>query len=80
MTLLELQDVLGERIKAVTNKDLTPEERQIEYDTSAMVASLAKQMVNVADVVLRSEKLYSQSHKLETYHSYSMIVGGENES
>lgn len=60
MTLIELQSVLGERIKIAQNKDLSIEERKAETDLSQTIASLAKQMINNADVVLRAEKLIAE--------------------
>ena len=60
MTLIELQKVLGERIEIANNKDLDAETRKNENDTSQVIASLAKQMINNADVVLRAEKLVSE--------------------
>ena len=60
MTLIELQKVLGERIEIANSKDLDPETRKNENDTSQVIASLAKQMINNADVVLRAEKLVSE--------------------
>lgn len=49
MTLLELQDLLGEAIEAV--KDGTA-----DTDKAKSIASLAKQMINNADIVLRTDK------------------------
>ena len=57
MTLVELQKVLGERIEIANNKEMSAEERKTENETSQVIASLAKQMINNADVVLRAEKL-----------------------
>lgn len=57
MTLLELQKVLGERIELAVNKDLPPEKRKAETELSQTIASLAKQMINNADIVLRTNKL-----------------------
>lgn len=49
MTLLELQNLLGETIEAV--KDGTA-----DTDKAKSIASLAKQMINNADIVLRTDK------------------------
>ncbi len=57
MTLLELQNILGERIKIATDKTLSAEERKKEAEISQTIASLAKQMINNADIVLRMDKL-----------------------
>lgn len=57
MTLLELQNVLGERITIAVNKDISIEDRKQETDISMTISSLAKQMINNADIVLRTNKL-----------------------
>ena len=49
MTLLELQKILGEAIEGV--KDGTA-----DVDKAKAIASLAKQMINNADIVLRTDK------------------------
>lgn len=60
MTLTELQKVLGERIRLATDEKLSVEERRKEAEISMTVSSLAKQMINNADVVLRTEKLVAE--------------------
>lgn len=60
MTLLELQKILGERIKLANDKTLSPEERKREAEISQTISSLAKQMINNADVVLRADKLVAE--------------------
>lgn len=60
MTLLELQKVLGERVRLLSDESLTPEQRKAEADVSMTISSLAKQMINNADVVLRAEKLVAE--------------------
>ena len=57
MTLLELQKVLGERIERIKCEDLTEEERREEIKTSETIAKLSKQMINNADVILRTDKM-----------------------
>jgi len=57
MTLLELQDILGERIRIAIDKDMSIENRKQETDISVTISSLAKQMINNADIVLRTNKL-----------------------
>lgn len=66
MTLRELQAVLGERIRIAMNKDMPLDERVKETEISQTISSLAKQMVNNADVVLRAEKLISEGHLRNT--------------
>ena len=50
MTLMELQKVLGEQITAV--KDGVG-----DIENAKTISSLAKQMINNADIVLRADKL-----------------------
>lgn len=57
MTLRELQEILGQRILIATDETLTDEKRKYETDISQTIASLAKQMINNADIVLRSDRL-----------------------
>ena len=60
MKLTELQKVLGERIRLAIDKDLSIEERKQETEISKTISSLAKQMINNADIVLRTNKLVSE--------------------
>lgn len=53
MTLLELQDVLGKTIVSI-------EDGTGSIDKAKAIASLAKQMINNADVILRTEKLIAE--------------------
>lgn len=76
MTLIELQDILGRRIEIATNNDLTLEERQTETEISQTISSLAKQMINNADIVLRAEKLVYEG-KLRGSNIEKMISNGE---
>lgn len=60
MTLYELQNKLGEQIDLITDKTRQPEERKKLAEMAMTVSSLAKQMINNADVVLRTEKLIAE--------------------
>ena len=60
MTLFDLQKVLGERIEIANDMAMTEEERKVENEKSDMIARLAKQMINNADVILRTEKLIAE--------------------
>ena len=60
MTLLELQKILGERIEITNDMAMGDDERKKENEKSDMIARLAKQMINNADVVLRTEKLVAE--------------------
>lgn len=59
MTLSDLQNILGERILKLTDETLSSEQRKQEIEISQTISSLAKQMINNADVVLRTDKLIS---------------------
>lgn len=73
MTLRELQAVLGERIRIAMNSDMPLEERVRETEISQTISSLAKQMVNNADVVLRAEKLMGEGKLQNT--NIAMMIG-----
>lgn len=60
MTLYELQNKLGEQIDLITDRTKPPEERKKLAEMAMTVSSLAKQMINNADVVLRTEKLIAE--------------------
>ena len=60
MTLLELQDKLGEQINLLTDQSTPYEARRKLEVVAHTVSSLAKQMINNADVILRTEKLVSE--------------------
>lgn len=60
MTLVELQKILGERISIATDENMSVEDRKKEAEISQTISSLAKQMINNADVVLRTDKLTAE--------------------
>lgn len=60
MTLVELQEILGERIKIATDENMKPQDRMKENEQSEIIARLAKQMINNADIVLRTNKLQDE--------------------
>lgn len=78
MTLIELQNILGENIEAVNNLDTSgetpPEEIKAVYGKAESIARLAKQMINNADVVLRKDKLQAEG-KISKNDSISKMVG-----
>lgn len=78
MTLVELQRVLGERIRIATDRTLTIEERIQETGISQTISSLAKQMINNADVVLRTEKLIAEG-KLKESQIEKMVGHGNRQ-
>ena len=60
MTLAELQNKLGEQIDLLTDENTPRHERKALSEVAQTVSSLAKQMINNADVVLRTEKLIAE--------------------
>lgn len=60
MTLMELQEILGERIRIASNDTISIDERRKETELSQTISSLAKQMINNADIVLRTDKLVAE--------------------
>lgn len=66
MTLVELQNILGERIKIASDPNLDENCKKEEAETSKTIASLAKQMINNADVVLRAEKFIKEVGNTES--------------
>lgn len=76
MTLLELQKKLGEQIELLTDQRVPAESRKRLADTAVVISSLAKQMINNADVILRTEKLVSEG-KMKDSAIVHMISNGE---
>lgn len=72
MTLVELQEKLGEQINLLTDTSVPFANRKAYADVAATVSSLAKQMINNADVVLRTEKLIADG-KLSDSNIKGMI-------
>jgi hypothetical protein len=66
MTLTELQLKLGEQIDLITDKNTPYEEKKKIADVATVVSSLAKQMINNTDVILRTEKLVAEGKLSES--------------
>ena len=79
MTLLELQEILGERIRIAIDPNLTIEERKEETELSQTISSLAKQMINNADIVLRRDRMVADG-KLRNPAISKMIGDSDGES
>ena len=74
MTLTELQNKLGEQIDLLTDKKTPFAAKKQLADVAMTVSSLAKQMINNADVILRTEKLVSEGELKES--AIQKMVGG----
>lgn len=79
MTLLELQKVLGERIDIARLNNLSEEQRKEENNKSEVIARLAKQMINNADIVLRTDKLVAEG-TLSKDSNISRLLGSNDGS
>lgn len=66
MTLVELQSKLGEQVELLSNKDTPYRTKRDLADVASTISSLAKQMINNADVVLRTEKLIAEGKLKES--------------
>lgn len=54
--------------------DLTEDEQRFEFQRSDMISRLAKQMINNADVILRTDKLIAEG-KLMSDSIISKVIG-----
>lgn len=75
MNLTQLQDKLGEQIELITDKQTPFEARRKLADLAMTVSSLAKQMINNADVVLRTEKLIADGKLRDGAAMRTMLYG-----
>lgn len=76
MTLIELQNKLGEQIEALTNPESSNETKKQAAEIASVISSLAKQMINNADIVLRRDKMISEG-KLKN-SAINKMIGDEN--
>ena len=75
MTLVDLHNVLGERIKVTLDDKLSPEERETENEQSKIIVDIGKQMINNGKLILEYEKNLAQVKNLE--HSVLKEMIGE---
>lgn len=75
MTLVELQSILGDRIRVTLDDTMTPEQRQTENEQSRMIMLIGKQMINNGQLILQTEKLAAQNKSLVS--SVAMRLVGE---
>lgn len=77
MTLIELHDVMGDRIKVTLKNDLSPEERATENEQTRIIIGTAKQMINNGKLILEYEKALAQQKTL-THSVLADIIGERN--
>lgn len=75
MTVMEMEKVLGERVRKALEEGLTPEQMQTENEKSTIVIGLAKQFMNGVDLALRIEKLQAQTGALKESCSMKLLKG-----
>ena len=75
MTLIELQNVLGKYIEDLSDEKEPYENKKRIAEIALTVSTVAKQMINNADVVLRASKRAADS-KLDNPEIMSMVNGG----
>ena len=76
MSLLELQKILGDRIRVALDESKSMDEREKDNNESNMVLGIAKQMINNGNLILNIEKTAIKAGQLENgMAAYSMING-----
>ena len=63
--MMELQNKLGAMLEKLTVEGKAPGDRQKDFETAEYVAKIAKQMINNADVVLRTDKLCNTTDRID---------------
>ena len=56
MTLVELHNVMGDRIRLTLSDDLSSEERATENEQTKIIIDVGKQMINNGKLILEYEK------------------------
>jgi len=78
MTLVELHEIMGDRIKVTLKEEMTQEERMVENEQTRIIISTAKQMINNGKLILEYEKALAQAKTLKKSVLADMI-GEQNE-
>ena len=73
MTLIQLQEKIGEQIEFFTNETIPLEVREQYIEVGSLVSSLAKQFINGADVALRTDKLCAEGKLREDSTAKKMV-------
>jgi len=73
MTLIELQKILGERVTIALDSAMSMEDNAKESEKSEIIARMAKQMINNADIILRTDKLRAEGKLINS--AITKIVG-----
>lgn len=73
MKLLEMQHILGKHMRKIDSGNMNEEERTTELQDAQTIVSIAKQMINNADVSLRIE-LALQDGRVDAESSIARFV------
>lgn len=73
MTMIQLQDVLAEQLLAIRKTGMNDSERSRELENAEFTAKLAKQMINNADIMLRTDKMRAEGKLIGT--AIDKVVG-----
>lgn len=65
LTLVELHDVMGDRINTTLDEEMSQEEREIENEQTKLIIGIAKQMINNGKLILEYEKALAQAKTLK---------------
>lgn len=73
ISMMELQRIMRDRVVISLKEDLTPEQRQTEYETSKLIERMACQMINNGRFILDTEKMLAQRRDLKESKAYQLI-------
>lgn len=73
MTLIELQNAMGERMQALCNPDITSDELAREIERSKAAAAVASQMVRNSNTIINAKKMVGT---LDVATVNSIVSGG----
>ena len=76
MTLMELHEILSDRIK-VTLEDMPEEKRQLENEKSAIVIGAAKQIIANANTILKAQSQLGMDGKKKDPIAHALISDGK---
>lgn len=65
MTMIELQNILSKVLESVVDESVTKEDHQKAVVNAEYTAKLAKQMINNADIILRTDKLSDRHDRID---------------
>jgi hypothetical protein len=66
MTLVRLHDILGETIESIHNTNENSKAFELATKKAEYEAKIAKQIINNADIILRTDKLSNRCDRIDT--------------